>query len=607
VPMDESGTARQIGTSAPPIGVRRISTEIEARDLAHRVLTPGRRLWPIVVLTIPSGQRDPFGDPDEIKDAVGDLAEVVLMPTSDVSWAFSHEMPSATQVYGGAGRVYPVDHGWVVDPTRSRLRFAYSQQDRRRITDQLIHDALEAALAAGLLEPRTGPRLHQRSGKVQGVIGSRALVTLDDMSVATVWEELTVPGVTLGRLLVRGQRVTGAYDAVSRRLDLRGGLRFTDAASASTALVEAYQVGDVVLADVAGVSDDAVRLRLLPGVEVDVARDAVTSNTNDTLHGLFTAGEIVTSRVVATEPLRLRLDDVDDEETPKTAPSLLPGGPPWLRLPVPDPQPSAIPAARPPVTTPSPPMVTVLAPRRPTPLDLAPRGQIQVPRPVAPPSVDGADRARVTHLSNELTAERATREALAKDLEGLRDRAGQLEDELAHATRVIEQLQTRYRTADLARQRAVKQLRSAHGRIDHAMKMDGQAFLNAEDQFRFEVYCEWVRRIPAAEKASKPLAEYVLAPGFLESVDELEGISRAKIVAVVVEVLTDQAQYLAGRDVHQLRTGGGGSPYVRRPDGATCWRVALQRDSAAARRLHYWRTPDGYEFSRVALHDDYRP
>ncbi|WP_158074025.1 hypothetical protein [Micromonospora sp. CB01531] len=33
---------------------------------------------------------------------------------------------------------------------------------------------------------------------------------------------------------------------------------------------------------------------------------------------------------------------------------------------------------------------------------------------------------------------------------------------------------------------------------------------------------------------------------------------------MVVEVLTDQVQHLAGRDMHQLRAGG---PHVRRADG----------------------------------------
>jgi hypothetical protein len=196
--------------------VRRIESVDEARDLATWLLVPGPRRLPAVVLTIAGGHDRPFGDPEEIADAVEGLAEVVLMPTSEVSWAFSREMPAATQVYGGAGRVYPVDHQWVNTPGVSRLRFAYSPQDCRRVTDQLINDALQAALAAGLLPPRTSPRLRRRSGTVAGLVASRAIVTLDDGATATVWEELTLPGVPLDRVLRRGQAVEGVYDPVWR-------------------------------------------------------------------------------------------------------------------------------------------------------------------------------------------------------------------------------------------------------------------------------------------------------------------------------------------------------------------------------------------------------
>ncbi|SCF24398.1 hypothetical protein GA0074695_4708 [Micromonospora viridifaciens] len=608
-----SGTGRVAGAVSPPTGVRRIRSEAEASELAHWLLMRGRR-WPVVVLTIPGEYDEPFGDPDEIKAAVGDLAEVVLMPTSDVSWAFSRVMPPMTPVYGGAGRVYPVDHAWVADPGRSRLRFAYSPHDRDRITDQLINDALQAAMAAGLVEPRTRSGTQERSGRVQGVIGSRALVTLDDMALATVWEELTVPGVALDRVLAKGQQVCGSYDPDSRRLDLRAALRFTDAATARAGVEKAYGVGDVVLAEVAAVADDAVTVRLLPGLDVEVGREAVTSNQKDTLSGLFSVGETVACRLVAVDPMRLRLDDVDDEEVPKPAPSLLPGGPPWLRPTEPAPQPPAAaapssPASVPPVAAPRLPVAPAVAPRQPTPLDLARRLPTPQPAAMARPAgaVPAADQARVLQLTNELAAERATRKVLADELAGLRARAAELEAGLAQATRSIEQLQTRYRGADLARQRLGKELRSMQGRVGQPAGTPEPLFLDPEEQFRYEVSCEWAQRIPAAEKADKPLAAYTLAPGFLDSVEQLEGISRAKVIAVVVEVLTGQAQHLAGRDVHPLRSGDAGSPYVRRPDGAICWRVALQRESAAARRLHYWRTHDGYEFSRVALHDDYRP
>ncbi|MFJ6154294.1 hypothetical protein [Micromonospora profundi] len=599
-----------VRVTTPPLEVRRIATEVEASELAHWLLMPGRR-WPVVVLTIPGEHDEPFGDPDEIKQAVGGLAEVVLMPTSDVSWAFSRTMPALTQVYGGAGRVYPVDHAWVSDPQLSRLRFAYSPHDRKRITDQLISDALQAAVAAGLVEPRTRRGAQQRSGRVQGIIGSRALVMFDDMSVATVWEELTVPGVPLDRVLAKGQQVDGSYDPDSRRLDLRAAVRFADAASARSRVQEAYQAGDVVLAQVVAVADEVVTVRLLPSLSVEIGRQAVTSNQKDTLAGLFSVGEVVACRLVAVEPLQLRLDDVDDEEVPKPPPSLLPGGPPWLRLPEPEIQSQA--AAPPPSSFPkgAPPPADVVSdlPRQATPLDLAQRLSLSQPSEIARrvDATPAADQARVRQLSNELAAERATRKALAGELEGLRARAGELEAELAQATRTIEHLQTRYRGADLARQRLSKQLRSAQDRVDQAARLQGALFLDPEEQFRYEVTCEWAQRIPAAEKADKPLAKYTLAAGFLESVDQLEGISRAKVVAVVVEVLTGQAQHLPGRDAHALRTGAAGSPYVRRSDGAICWRVALQRESAAARRLHYWRTQDSYELSRVALHDDYRP
>ncbi len=61
---------------------------------------------------------------------LGELADVHVIPTGDVSWAFSHAMPPMTQVYGGASRVYPVDLEWATQPSRSPLRFAYGVKDR---------------------------------------------------------------------------------------------------------------------------------------------------------------------------------------------------------------------------------------------------------------------------------------------------------------------------------------------------------------------------------------------------------------------------------------------------------------------------------------------
>jgi hypothetical protein len=588
-------------------GVERITSADEAVALAARLTLPGRRARPTVVLTIAGNHTEPFGSPEEIEAHVGDLADVVLMPTSDVSWAFTGAMPPQTQVYGGAGRVYPVDHRWVANPALSPLRFAYAMTDRKRITERLINDALSAALAAGLLTPKARPGLTEREAKVLVVIGSRAMVTLDDGMPATVWEELTLPGVALDRLLRPKQTVRGVYDPVAKRLDLRGSLPAEPPVD--------YAGGDVVLADVAAVTEEVVRLRLVPGLVVDVRRAAVTGNPNDTLCELFTIGEVVVCRVVTAEPLALRLDDIDDDEVPLAAPALLDGGPPWLLPPSPaalatpdlPPSPGDL---IPPDLLPSLASVAIpdlprdpdpsAPPRRPSPLDLARRGPAGArPRPAAsaPAEVGALDqeRARVTALTNELAAERSTRIALAGELAGLRAQAADLESQLDRAERAVEKLQTRYRNADRKRQIADRRARTAE-------------FLDPEEQFRYEVRQEWAERIPATDKAERPLAAYTLGPEFLASLDRVEGVKRAKVVAVVVEVLTGLVQHLAGREPHQLREGsGGGSAYYSRADGATCWRVALQRDVPAARRLHYWRAGEKYELSRVALHDDFRP
>jgi len=94
----------------------------------------------------------------------------------------------------------------------------------------------------------------------------------------------------------------------------------------------------------------------------------------------------------------------------------------------------------------------------------------------------------------------------------------------------------------------------------------------------------------------------------LDSLESTEGVDRSKVVDVVVEILTGLADQLDGRDTHPLRDSvGGNSRPVVRADGAICWRAALQRETASARRLHFWRLGQTVELSRVGLHDDVSP
>ncbi|KQO98883.1 hypothetical protein ASF30_12535 [Leifsonia sp. Leaf264] len=133
------------------------------------------------------------------------------------------------------------------------------------------------------------------------------------------------------------------------------------------------------------------------------------------------------------------------------------------------------------------------------------------------------------------------------------------------------------------------------------------AFQDAGEAVRHAILGAWVDRVPSSEKTEAPLPEYRIGPMFADSVDELDPQLRSKALRCVVDVLIGRVQ--AHRKLHPLRRGEGGAnaPWSRE-DGAVCFRVSVETNVAAARRLHFWRLPDGtVELSRVVVHDDPNP
>lgn len=565
-------------------GPRRVTGPVQADTLASHLLDPARAV-PVAVVSIPRGQHEPWIDADSLAADTAGLVEVYVLPTDESSWHLSNALPPMTQVYGGAGRVYPVGLAWTSDPYAAPLRFAYGPEEGGRATDQLLRDALGMAHRAGVGRETVVAR--EATGTVVTVVPpSRALVRLESGDLATVWQELTLASVPIERLVAPGMALSGVLDPATHRLDVSRAVR--------TAGDLPYEHGDVVLARVTAVRPDVAHLALLPDVVVPVPRHRVTGNPHDSLTSLLSVDEVVVGRFGCSgESLTVRLDDVDEEEEPVAAPALLPGGPPWLVPPV-------------------------LEPLVDDPLvDEPEESSPDIPEP--PPRRDSVAEPRATAtrtLSLSLDAARAEIQRLERELAEARLRLDPLEDELQALRReddtrkaLVQQLREQ-----VARQKTHLRMRSARAsaprRTETAAAEEAvHAFTDPVTQLEFEIYVAWARRIPAADKSARPLGAYTVGPAFLPSLDVLEGVSRTKVVDVVVEVLTGLAEASAGRDMHQLRTGPGGSdPPVRRDeDGATCWRVALQRGTPQARRLHFWRHDHGIELSRVVLHDDMTP
>ena len=602
------------------MGINVVRGPAEARALAKR-LNCNERVRPLAVVSTPATSPKPWIDVDDLERDFGALVDIHVIRTGPDTWALTGALPPDAQVYGGAGRIYPVGHEWTRDVSCSPLRFAFDLETGRRATRDLVADGLGMAAAAGLLEDRAAAGLGAAHGTVKGLpTPDRAVVELSDRSLVAIAQELTLPEVPLDRILTKDMAVVGVLDHGRKRLDIRRMIR------PPTAIT--YPPGRIALAVVREATPDAARFQLFPGLDVTVHRSAVSSNELDDLRTLFTIGDVTTVRVLSAGPdWSLSLIDIDDDEVPCEAVSIVEGGPPWL-VPPPPPEPCALQVEarrepEPEPSTPAEPTVVDLAAepmlgsgpvearmrRGPSPFLLDPKRRAEVlpPSPgpcepdddVCPQVGPSEERRQVNGLHNTIAGHKAELRAVRQQLQALKNERDLIAERLRHTQGEVNGLKSeakRLRTALLKKSRSHGDRGSSAG-----------LFADASEEFRHHVYLAWTKRIPAADKSQHGLPAYELGPGFLESVKQLEGIKASKIHDVVVEVLTGLVKDIEGRELHRLRTAdSGGAPPLTREDGALAWRASLQIGAPSARRLHYWQLPDGtIELAKVCVHDDF--
>ena len=581
-PLVRQGGAAPAASTRPrpgTSGVFRVESVAEAEDLARYLLDPGRPL-PVVVVTSAAGQLTPYLEMDVLAENLRGLADLCEMPTGPVSWAFTRQMPEMCDVYGGAARVYPPGDGWTRDPYSAPLRFVYGPADGKAAIAQLTTDAMRAVRAGGSFAA-PAQRSVSVQGRVLGVTAGRGLVRLTRgaSGMGSVWTDLVASDVDEACVLTKGMAIAGTLDLDSRRIDVSPML-----VAAGDALA-GYQVGSVVLGLTRSVERALCVIELFPDfpVIIEPGGVVVTSRLVD-LRTLISEGEVVVARVLARgewpEDWQLSLVDVSPDDVPLPAPSILTGGPSWLVSAEDEDALVSLVAEAPAVVTPQ--LAAVPSSRTP-------------PAPALVPSGGGGQAD--AEAPDSLTIER---DALLQGLQRERDAARQARRELG-ALRTAVRKETRRSEALQAR------LTRAEGELGRSLN-DEALFSDPFRQLVFEVDLAWARRVPAEQKDVLPLAPWTVGPDFFGSWSAVEGVSRSKVVDVIVEVLTGRVYELAGLEAHQLRSGmGGDDPPRVREDGATCWRVSLQVKTPSARRLHYWLLNDGgIELSSVRLHDDMR-
>ncbi len=193
-----------------------------------------------------------------------------------------------------------------------------------------------------------------------------------------------------------------------------------------------------------------------------------------------------------------------------------------------------------------------------------------------------------------------------RQVAALRAEADALSAELQSTQRDLDRQRRATRSAREEAKKLRNELRSQRDQME-ALRVElegGDLFADPLEQLKHDVAMAWLRRTPdGRERQRWPLREWTVGPRFLPSLAELEGISRAKVLDVLVEVITDRVKLLPGRDLHPLRDGRSGRQRAR--DGAQAWRCALQVKTPGARRLHFWILPGNrVELDQVGVHDD---
>ncbi|CAB4345170.1 unannotated protein [freshwater metagenome] len=559
-----------------------VADEQSAKNLSKVILNP-RRIRPIVVTTVAVGETASRIDAEQIASQAGDLVDVYVITTMDASWEFARHMPEGVAVYGGAGRIYPTGSSYLVDKFLSPLHVALDASHGARITEKLISEALAMSFEAGHASSSTVER-KKAEGTVKGFAAGRAMVELHGRGYAFIAPELTLANFAAEELFEVGQNVSGLLNSETNRLDVSESLK-----TQLQALAE-YQIGDVILAKVKEVSEDLVTLLLYPRVIekeicVSVPKDMVTGNPLDDLRDLMSSGDVVRSRVIGTSPnWALVLMEIDDDEYVLPPPSVLPNGPAWIK---------EVDPYSPEESDQNQDASNLIE-------DIESQEEIfeQIPK---------HGRKLTEQLLLTIENKNAQTSSLKEQVVTLGSHLEQAEQDRQLLRWELRELKREFNLLESTLTKLRAKLRKSKTSKDQSSELP--IFADPEEGFRFLVLTQWAIRFPGSQQKDLPLKEFTLGPKFLDSLENLQGISREKVTDVVVEIATGIASELAGREVHRLREGAAGDArHVTREDGAVCWRASLQVGTSSARRIHYWVLPGGsIEFSRVTIHDDFLP
>lgn len=573
-----------------------------ALALVGEILDP-RRMTSLIAVSVSEEHTEPLVDVDALRAELDSSVTVHVVRTGPATWTLKRHLPAGLDVFGDAVRVW---RPGAIEAAEHPLL--------------LLREGVEPAALVRRLRDLVGNHRTQ-AAVVSSVSDAGAVLLLADGSTVAVERHQITRHQLPAHLVLRVAQsvqvlLVGHHHVWATLRPVEPDPR--------ERLLTHYGPGAILLGrSLARTAAGDGPVELLPGVVGLVPADSSTRPP------VWSEGEVVAVEIL-DEDLRLAPRPA---ELGVRAASLYPDGPSWL---VQDPLAAELPAL-------------------PSTRDWSAGSQRHEPRDAVDQVDDLADlvlrasrahddaRALVAGLDDEVARLRAEAAALRHELEmdlvDLRQRVMRsLEDEQDASERLmleafesaraeIVRLRSLLADSDDARRTMRRELsdlktveaghrtelakarEAVQRERDRARELQREldSVVPPAERFSKAVRRAWLRQTTKADRVHYPWREPVIGPFFLASLERLEGVGVDRVLEVCAEVVCGRASERAGMQLHALRwSSGGGSGQRTRPDGARAFRVSLQVRSAAARRLHYWKLPDGrVELAQIGYHDDF--
>ena len=433
---------------------------------------------------------------------------------------------------------------------------------------------------------------------------SRVMVKTESGELGAIRQEVFAPGVPLGWIFAEGMKLTGEWDSIDKNFLPHRTLQNVDD------VAKVFGLGNITLGLVQSATRKTAEVAIMPGVVFEMTKTEITGNPLDVISSYLDVGDVIAVRIYRHPEgkIRLRMDDIDDDEQVLAALPIFSGGSPWLE------EGRDVPwfrAAQDPITEPVEIVSEAIASDRETvPTSTAP---IPIPGPGLH-SVKPAGKQDSVLLQEKNDAVFAAKHA-ASAQRRLEEEIQRVREERLASDQALEAYKAKVAPL-LAERIELKQQQSEARKLKRAQQSSKSTTFSRRDRwasneewFNEELRRAWIGRYMPSERVKNyPLnfEKFGYAESFFESVnsEKLSEEEVKKTVRVMLDIATGRNSVEHKHTVHEKFTHLGG-PQETRSDGALLWRVHLEKDVPAAKRLHYWLRKDGFiDFGWVANHDD---